>query len=259
VSAPIFLDSFAMVLPEGMWHPSAYTPWNSGQKGPDEVSRKQILEKPYPGFGKLQLADRLAFAATAMLLSDYGPSSGDKNGIVLATPAGSFSTDMHYLESLAEAHPSPALFSATLPSSAFADAAIYFGLKGPNRVIAGDETSGLCAFEQALLLLQKNKAELVVVISLIAIETAHKACELLGRFAEAENHAYAFLLTRKKSPNGLGFKLDANFAIPEKTLPVDARESYFHDMARMLMQRKNGRISFGSGDYCGHISFEKDL
>jgi Beta-ketoacyl synthase, N-terminal domain len=259
VSAPIFLDSFAALLPEGILRSGACTPWNTGQKGPDDVLREQILDKPYPGFGKLHLADRLAFAAVAMLFSNYSPSSGDKNGIILATPAGSFSTDMHYLESLAETHPSPALFSATLPSSAIADAAIYFGLKGPNRVIAGDETSGLCAFEQALLLLQKNKAESMVVISLFAIEASHKACGLLGRFADAKNRAYAFLLTRNKNPNGLGFRLDANFVIPEKTLPVDARESYFHDMARMLMQRKNGRVSFGSGDYCGHISFEKDL
>jgi hypothetical protein len=259
MSAPLFLDSFAAVLPEGMWRPGAYAPWNGGQKGPDDISREQILDKPYPGFGKLHLADRLAFAAVAMLFSNYGPSSGDKNGIILATPAGSFSTDMHYLQSLAEAHPSPALFSATLPSSAIADAAIYFGLKGPNRVIAGDETSGLCAFEQALLLLQKNRAESMVVISLIALEASHRACGLLGHFADIENRAYAFLLTRNKNPNGLGFKLDANFAIPEKTLPVDIRESYFHDMVRMLMERKNGRVSFKSGDYCGHISFEKDL
>lgn len=259
MNAPVFLDSFAALLPEGMYGTRGFTPWKNGQTGPDDVSREQVLDKPYPGFGKLQLADRLAFAAAALLFSDYPHGPGDRNGIVLATPAGSFSTDMRYMESVAGGYPSPAIFSATLPSSAVADAAIFFGLKGPIRVLAADGSSGLCAFEQAALLLQNNKADAVVALSLHAVESAHRPLALLAQYTGGENGVYAFLLTRKKNPVGLGFRVETNFSIPEKTLPAALRESYFDDLTHLLMERKNGRVSFAGGDYCGHITIEKDL
>jgi len=85
---PLFLDAFAALLPSGMYSSRGFVPWQSGQDGPRDVSREQVLDKPYPGFGKLHIADRLSFAAAALLFSHYGSCAGDETGITLGIPAG---------------------------------------------------------------------------------------------------------------------------------------------------------------------------
>jgi len=61
MNMPLFLDSFAALRPSGMYSPQGHMPWNADQHGPEDVQRNQVLDSPYPGFGKLQIADRLAF------------------------------------------------------------------------------------------------------------------------------------------------------------------------------------------------------
>ena len=256
---PLFLDAFAALLPSGMYSSRGFVPWQSGQDGPRDVAREQVLDKPYPGFGKLHIADRLSFAAAALLFSHYGSCAGDETGITLGIPAGSFSADLLYMDSVESGFPSPAIFSATLPSSALADIAIYFKIKGPNRVIAGASGSGLCAFDLAAMMLHRGKASSMLVVSVNAIEPAHMRSSLLPAYAAVENRAYAFLLTRKKKESGLHFCLETCFGPGEKTLSERPGDSYFDKLVHLLMENKNGSISFATEDYCGHISIEKDL
>lgn len=259
MKAPLFLDAFAALLPSGMFSPRGHAAWLDGQTGPQDVKREQVLSKPYPGFGKLYIADRLSFAAAALLFSSCENRAGDKSGIVLGIPAGSFSTDLQYMETVQNGFPSPAIFSATLPSSAIADIAIYFGIKGPNRIIAGASTSGLCAFDLGVMMLLNGKASTMLVVSVHAVEPAHMCSPLLPAYAAVENSAYAFLLTRAKKDNGLNFRLDTCFGPGEKTLPDRPGESYFDNIVHLLMENQNGSVSFETRDYCGHISIEKDL
>jgi Beta-ketoacyl synthase, N-terminal domain len=259
MNEPLFLDAFAALLPSGMYSPGGFVPWKSGQAGPRDVAREQVLDKPYPGFGKLHIADRLSFASAALLFSGYGSCAGDETGITLGIPSGSFSADLDYMESVENGFPSPAIFSATLPSSAIADIAIYFKIKGPNRVIAGAADSGLCAFDLAAMMLHRKKASSMLVVSVDAVEPAHISSPLLPAYAAAENRAYAFLLTREKKGNGPHFRLETCFGSGEKTLSELPGESYFDKLVRQLMENKNGSVSFATKDYCGHISIEKDL
>jgi hypothetical protein len=259
VKTPLFLDAFAALLPSGIYSSRGFVPWLDGQKGPQEVSREQVLDKPYPGFGKLHIADRLSFAAAALLFSHYGNCAGEETGITLGIPAGSFSADLLYMDSVESGFPSPAIFSATLPSSAIADIAIFFGIKGPNRVFAGASTSGLCAFDFGAMMLLGRKASSMLVVSVHAVEPAHMKSPLLPAYAAVENSAYAFLLTRNKRECGLHFRLETCFGPGEKTLPEQPGESYFDKLVRLLMENKNGGVSFSTDDYCGNISIEKDL
>ena len=259
MKTPLFLDAFAALLPSGIYSMRGHVPWFEGQTGPQDVLREQVLDKPYPGFGKLHIADRLSFAAAALLFSHYESCAGDETGITLGIPAGSFSTDLQYLETVENGFPSPAIFSATLPSSAVADIAIFFGIKGPNRVFAGTGTSGLCAFDLGMIMLQNHKASTMLVVSVQALEPAHTHSPLLPAYAAVENSVYAFLLTREKRDNGLNFRVDASFGKSEKTLPEQPGESYFDKLVHLLMEKQNGSISFVTGDYRGHISIEKEL
>ena len=143
MSARIFIESFSSLTAEGITEPSGMRGWDSGQKGPQDVRREQVLNKPYVNFGKLMLPDKLAFCAASAVLSNCEPANPETTAITLGICAGSLSTDLRYMESVLAGFPSPAIFSATLPSSAIANVAIYFGIKGPNRVIAGNSGSGL--------------------------------------------------------------------------------------------------------------------
>lgn len=145
------LCSFCAIHEGGIDTLQGRTAWEQGQAGPSSISRSQVLSTPYMAFGKLNLPDKLAFSAAALTLRDHTLIDPSQTAIFLAIPAGSLSTDRAYSISVEEGAPSPALFSATLPSSAVADIAIFHHLKGPNVVSAGGDAPFLSLLEYAIL------------------------------------------------------------------------------------------------------------
>jgi hypothetical protein len=258
MSLPIFLDSFSSLLPEGIAGPVGLRPWDAGQAGPQDVRRDQVLDKPYLNFGKLMLPDKLAFCAAAVALSRYVIADKEMAAITFGLCAGSLSTDLRYMESMLAGFPSPAIFSATLPSSAIADIAIYFGLKGPNRVIAGNAASGLTAFERAVSLLETDKAASVLSLSVNAVEPADAGSPLLDPAADRSCRAYAFLLTTTPQPGGLGMKMKASFTAGDDRAQDIRDELYFTEFVRLLSARKNGRIVAASCDVAATLELQKE-
>ena len=258
MNAPVYLDAFGALLPSGIYSPVGHIPWSSGQLGAHDVSREQTLDKPYPGFGKLQIADRLAFSVASLTLRHYENRGGENSGITLGIPYGSLSTDLRFMESLTEGFPSPALFSATLPSSPIADVAIYHGFKGPCRVISGNNASGLCAFEQALSILHLKKATTMLAISLYGIDPVDRDCPLTPQSLPKENSAYGFLLTSIKSNNGLNYRVNAHFDVPDAILPDLPGELYFDRLLSLMSNHQTGSSPFATQGYSGFISIEKD-
>lgn len=248
MSRQLYMESFSALLPDGMYSPQGFVPWLDGQKGVQDITRDQVLDKPYVNFGKLSLPDRLAFGAASLILSRYALQNKETTAITLGICAGSLSTDLRYMESVKAGFPSPAVFSATLPSSAIADIAIYFGLKGPNRVCAGNAASGLTAFELAALLLENNNASAALVLSVNAVEPQDFESPLLDPAIERENRAFAFLVSIAPQKEGLGFRLNASFGRSDKEVPGSSGELYFTELTQLLLHRKNGGISASS---CG--------
>jgi hypothetical protein len=257
MSRQLYLDSFAALLPDGSYSAQGFMPWTGGQKGPQDVTREQVLDKPYVNFGKLMLPDKLAFGAASLVLSRYILQNKETTAITLGICAGSLSTDLRYMESVAAGFPSPAVFSATLPSSAIADVAIYFGLKGPNRVCAGNAASGLAAFELAALLLENGKAEAALVLSVNAVEPQDFTSPLLDPAIERENRAFAFLINTGPQKEGLGFKLNVSFGHSDKEVTCGSGELYFTELTRLLLQKKTGRIAASSCGKTAEFVLEK--
>jgi hypothetical protein len=262
MNAALYCESFSALLPEGIITPAGATPWNNGQAGPADVTRGQVLDKPYLSFGKLSLPDRLAFSAASLVLSAYPIAEKESAGICLGLPAGSLSTDLRYMESVCAGFPSPAVFSATLPSSAIADIAIFFGLKGENRVIAGDAGSGLAALDCACAMLFAGKASSVIVLSVNAVEASDFSSPLLPADYDTENRAYAFLLSTKRQAGGLGYGFDASFERCNKDLPHRSGELYFYKLVKLLCDRTcgggSGSIDCSAPDISGRITISKD-
>jgi hypothetical protein len=242
MSAALYCESFSALLPEGIVTSGGMRPWTGGQDGPADVTREQVLDKPYLSFGKLSLPDKLAFSAASLALSAYPLVDKESAGICLGLPAGSMSTDLRYMESVLAGFPSPAFFSATLPSSAIADIAIFFGLKGENRVIAGGAESGLVAFDCACAMLAAGKASSVIVLSVNAVEEKDVSSPLLPAGFDRENRAYAFLLSPQPRPGGLGRRIEVSFGRCNKDLPRGPGELYFYDLVRLLRGRSGGSI-----------------
>lgn len=261
MSAAIYLESFSALLPEGIITPAGILPWGSGQAGPADVTREQVLDKPYLSFGKLSLPDRLAFSAASLILSAYPVVDADAEsaGISLGLPAGSLSTDLRYMESVCAGFPSPAVFSATLPSSAIADIAIFFGLKGENRVIAGGAESGLVALDCALALLSAGKAGTMIVLSVNAVEARDFSSPLLPADFDRENRAYAFLLCAQPRQGSPGLRLAASFEQSNKDLrPHVPGELYFYQLIKLLHNRSCGSVECVAPGISGRISILKD-
>jgi hypothetical protein len=259
MTMPLFLDSFAALLPSGMYSLQGHMPWNADQHGPEDVQRCQVLDSPYPGFGKLQIADRLAFGAVSLMLRTCcSIPDGQECGICLANAFGSLSTDQRYWESVVNGVPSPALFSATLPSSPLADIAIYFGLKGPNRVFAGSEASWIYALSEAMTILDRKKATAMVIVLLSALEPGDKQSALVPASMNKENRSYSFLVSSRKVNGGLGARISVHLNSAEKTQLVDSKETHWDKFIAMLMEKRYGCFEFLAEDACGNISIEKD-
>ena len=258
MSGGIYVDSFAALLPEGIIGPQGLRPWDHGQSGPRDVRRDQILDKPYVNFGKLMLADRLAFGAASIALSESAITERETMAIALGIPAGSLSTDLRYIESVQSGFPSPAIFSATLPSSAIADIAIYFGIKGQNRVIAGNSSSCLYALEQACMLLELKKATSVLWCCVAAVDSQDAQSPLLDAPLAAQCKSFALVLSPKPRDNGFAMRISASFQPGSVSRVVSGDELYFSELFQLLINQKTGSLHCASGDVVATLSLEKD-
>jgi hypothetical protein len=260
MSAALYCESFSALLPEGIITPGGLRPWTGGQDGPADVAREQVLDKPYPSFGKLSLPDRLAFSAASLALSACPVGDKESAGIFLGLPAGSISTDLRYMESVLAGFPGPALFSATLPSSAIADVAIFFGLKGENRVIAGGPESGLVAFDCACAMLAAGTTGRAIVLSVNAVESKDVSSPLLPAGFDTQNRAYAFLLSAdaRPLPGRKGRRIEVSFDHCNKDLPGERGELYFYNLMQLLRGPRGGSIEFNVHGISGRMTVLKD-
>lgn len=163
MSQPVYLCGYAALTEQGMLSHRGVTPWEADQADSRAVRRDQVLSKPYPAFGKLCTADRLVFATACLLLENNPQLATAQTAQCLALPYGSFSIDQRYRETMRSDFPSPALFSATLPSSPLSEVSIYFKIKGPNRVFCQHQNSGLTALEAAVGLMEGGKSDSALV------------------------------------------------------------------------------------------------
>lgn len=257
----IYIQAFAALHKTGMYSSvKGHIPWEKEQSGsPLDVQRKQVYGKPYTGFGKLNAPEKLAFSAAALLFSDFSDYNGEMTGISLGNVFGSFSTDMRYAESIAAGFPSPAYFSATLPSSPIAEVAIPFKLKGPDRVVVGTATPGLSALDNAMRILSLKKAESMLVLLVNGIEHCDTDFPLISSEKANTTYSYAWFLTTARCDSGINYKI--TFDNYDKTYNNSqnvSEESYFFEMINAMTQNKNYSSSFTIDGMNGSVILKKD-
>jgi hypothetical protein len=165
---------------------------------------------------------------------------------------------LRYIESVQAGFPSPALFSATLPSSAIADIAIYFGIKGENRVIAGNGASGLSALEQAFILLELRKATSVLWCCVTAVDSQDAHSPLLYSSLASQCASYALVLSPQRRENTLGMRISTSFQGATASSVVSGDELYFNELFQLLINQKTGSLHCASCDVVATLSIEKE-
>jgi hypothetical protein len=172
----IFINGYSLIDNNKYCSLTGTIAWGDDQNGPKDIRRDQVLSVPFLTFGKLQFPEKLAFSAGSLALAN-NEFTQESTGICLGIPNGSLSTDLDYLKSTQDGFPSPAIFSATLPSSPIADLAIFHKIKGPDRVYAGGDCPCLDALDSACYFLSSGKAMSMVFIALWEdISTAFALC-----------------------------------------------------------------------------------
>ena len=133
-----------------------------------EITRKDVFEKPYPHFGRLDRYSRLGLSAIAFALKDAELNRWTRKrniAMIASTLHGCLETDIDYFSSTITAGgrlASPHLFAYTLPNSFLGEAAIFFGLTGKSFVISEPSAFGLWCLRIALIGLASGQFEKVV-------------------------------------------------------------------------------------------------
>ncbi len=255
-----YLQQCAALCQQGLVSPSkGIVPWQQDQSGPLDVHRDQVFGQPFQGFGKLQIADKLAFSASALVFGALPGCDGESIGISMGTVCGSLSTDIRYMESVAAGFPRPACFSATLPSSPVAEVAIQFKIKGPNRVVAGGMCPGLCALDCALSIIARDKAQGMLVLSVGAIDPRDTASPLVVPKGDMEAYSYALLVTGAPCEGGLNRRIVLDGEFSPAGMAAQRKESYFLDIVtKSQMRCESLRIDLRPWGFEGYLSIEKD-
>jgi hypothetical protein len=190
---PVYCNGCGAIFSQGIFSSSTHIAWEVNQTGPEDIKREQVLPVPLPTFGRLNMPDKLAFSAAALTLDGKTDISSDKSGICIAIPYGTLTTDMFFMESIVKEFPSPSYFSATLPSSAIADIAIYFKFKGPDRVFSGGNNPVVESISSSLRLIKSGKADHILALAVWALDKSHKG--IPSDLSRCENAAFGFLFS----------------------------------------------------------------
>jgi hypothetical protein len=233
-------------------------PWEANQRGPLDLRRDQVFDQMFPTFGKLRPAEKLAFGVSSLIYASITGAGREQTGVSLGTIFGSLSTDLRYVESVVSGTPRPALFSATLPSSPVAEAAIQFGLKGPNRVTCGPG-AGYTALDLAMRIVADGKAPAMLVLIINALDDVD--CTQVCTDSGTEPFACGLLVgaapLQKQAAWRIGLR--GEFRAPDKVSSQASSQSYFLNILTALQQGENRACPIAEPDFNGTLWVEKDL
>ncbi|MBN1575932.1 MAG: hypothetical protein JW913_05230 [Chitinispirillaceae bacterium] len=259
-SATVTVRSFSSIDAAGITTAEGFIAWESGQAGPRDIRRPQVLSAPYVAFGKLNLPDKLVFSASSLALRGRAPVDPEKTGIFLGIPHGSLSTDLLYRESLQGGAPSPALFSATLPSSAVTDIAIYHHIKGPDVVFAGGDAPLFAALEYGVMMLQCRRCTEALIVYVDEGTIAVRAAPTQEEIAPGPC-AYALLLGTCPPPPVPPLPLSAIIALKrietsDNRQPSGTERELMARLITALLKKESLRIPVSSDGFRGYISLQ---
>ncbi len=158
------------------------------------VLRKDVLDKPYKPFGRMDFFSKVGFSGIYFACKDAGLENRAFNGlensslhssltdtdnkidtgkfvnagntaIIASSVYGCLDTDKQFFNTIRSEHgknASPALFAYTLPNTFLGEASIYFGFTGQNFIINENSPTGLTALKMGLDTLHCGESDFVI-------------------------------------------------------------------------------------------------
>ncbi len=137
------------------------------------ISRKDVLDKPYKPFGRMDFFSKIGFAGTCFAYKDAGLIKADQiensetcdTAIIVSTFLRCLDTDNHYFETVKlqnGKNASPALFAYALPNAFLGEASIYLKTTGQCFAINEDNSNGITILKMAFDILNSKESEIVI-------------------------------------------------------------------------------------------------
>lgn len=132
------------------------------------IPKKDIFDKPFMRFGRLDTYSKVGITSAALALKDaglYGWTEKRNIGIVASTVTGCLATDADYFDTVTVEDgrlASPNLFAYTLPNSFIGETALFFGLTGSNFIIQEEPLTGLGSLVCAMLTIAGNDSDIML-------------------------------------------------------------------------------------------------
>ncbi|MCP4672023.1 MAG: hypothetical protein GY857_12035 [Desulfobacula sp.] len=137
------------------------------------ITRKDVLDKPYKPFGRMDYFSKLGFAGTYFACKDAGlitdaqreNSEMSDTAIIVSTRLRCLDTDNNYFQTIKlqnGKNASPALFAYALPNAFLGEASIYLKTTGQCFAINEDNPKGIGILKMAFDILDSRESEIVV-------------------------------------------------------------------------------------------------
>ncbi len=137
------------------------------------LSRKDVLDKPYKPFGRMDFFSKIGFAGTYFSYKDAGLITAEQTenheisdtAIIVSTCLRCLDTDNNYFETIKlhnGKNASPALFAYALPNAFLGEASIYLKTTGQCFAINEDNSNGITILKMAFDILDSKESEIVI-------------------------------------------------------------------------------------------------
>ncbi|MCK5541346.1 MAG: hypothetical protein KAI40_01550 [Desulfobacterales bacterium] len=168
-----YICGIGFVTQEAMGCGREFETFNTKSRTLSPIFRKDILDKPYKSFGRMDFFSKIGFAGIYFAYKDAGliiPESMNSNktsntSILASTLYGCLDTDKDFFNTIKFENgkaASPALFAYTLPNTFLGEASIFLKATGESFVINKDPTNGITALKMSFDILDSEKSDFVL-------------------------------------------------------------------------------------------------
>ena len=141
-----YICGIGFVTPQIMGSARKFNKVDNNNDKLNPLLRKDVLDKPYKPFGRMDFFSKTGFAGIHFACKDAGLLYNNKpsdTSIIAASRFGCLNTDLNYFNTIKldnGKNASPQLFAYTLPNTFLGEASIFHNFTGENFVI-GDHTA----------------------------------------------------------------------------------------------------------------------